>query len=609
MGPFCFRLPAARASRFAAAAAAFCLTAGLPGAASALPDLVPEVSDLTVVVRDVIQGDVDEGCAGGRFDRRLVSFSLRTRNNGADDLFLGSPGCPNCSTNPGAPCTNPLFVCGTSHGHAHFEDFAQNDILDSEGNVVAEGLKYGFCLLDQSCATPQYSCSYQGITAGCSDVYSAGLPCQYVDITNQSLPDGLYRIRVHIDPDNVFPEENEANNIIEVPFVIGDTDEVCPVFESTDVPEAIPSIGTATSTLTVPDIGPVTSLRLRMKGTHSYMGDLVASIESPASTSRTLFSNICAGADNFGLYLGDDAVGPLICPATDDSILRLPEESFSVFEGEDAGGIWTLRVEDTDTGDSGSLSEWSLEICTECGNGVVDPGEVCDDGNAQGGDCCASDCQGFASDGTPCVDDDFCTLSETCQDGTCVSGGEVTCDPCLVCEPDDGCVVPHVVYPCQDAPTGKSTIRIRRDASDPERDSVMWKWRSQTPVELDEFGAPHLSTDLSLCIYGEHELILSSTITAAADCDGEPCWRINDHDAKFKDRFGAMEGLTAASIREGLPGKITMKGAGAGLELPALDLALPVTVRLRRNDGTPCWQAEFDVAQSSTPTAFRAKSK
>jgi subtilisin-like proprotein convertase family protein len=605
MSPFQLRKPVVHAFGVAAAVAALLA----PATAGALPDLVPEISDLSVIVRDVIQGDVDEGCAGGRFDRRLVSYSLRTRNVGNDDLFLGSPGCPNCSTNPGAACTNPLFVCGTSHGHAHFEDFARNEILDSEGNVVAEGLKYGFCLLDQSCGSPQYSCSFQGISAGCSDVYSAGLPCQYVDITEETLPDGLYRIRVHIDPENVFPETDEANNILEVPFTIGETNEVCPVYESSDVPKAIPSQGLASSTLTLPDVGAITSMRLRMKGTHTYLGDLVATLESPASTTRTLFSNICAGADNFGLYLGDDAVGPLVCPATDGSILRMPEQSFSVFEGEDAAGIWTLAIEDEQANDSGSLAEWSLEICTECGNGVVDAGEVCDDGNAQGGDCCASDCQAFASDGSTCVDDDFCTLAETCQGGACVPGGEVTCDPCLVCEPDDGCVVPDVIYPCQDAPAGKSTVRIRRDDSDPELDNVMWKWRSQTPVELDEFGAPQLSTALSLCIYGGEQLLLSSTIDAAADCDGESCWSIRDHDAKFSDRSGTFEGLTFASIREGLPGKITMKGSGIGLALPPLDVSLPVTVRLRRGDGTPCWQAEFAEAQSSTATRFKARSR
>ena len=82
--------------------------------------------DVTVRVRDVDPADVAEGCAGGELDRRLIEFSLRTLNDGPNDLAMGNPGCPNCTLNPGAACTNPLFVCGTAHGHAHFESFASN---------------------------------------------------------------------------------------------------------------------------------------------------------------------------------------------------------------------------------------------------------------------------------------------------------------------------------------------------------------------------------------------------------------------------------------------------------------------------------------------------
>ncbi len=60
-------------------------------------------------------------------------------------------------------------------------------------------------------------------------------------------------------------------------------------------------------------------------------------------------------------------------------------------------------------------------FCPECGNGRVDAGEQCDDGNATSGDCCAPDCtaedlgsQGACDTGRPGV----------CQAGTmqCVSG-------------------------------------------------------------------------------------------------------------------------------------------------------------------------------------------
>lgn len=577
--------------------------------ALALPDLVPEISDLRVNVRNVTNGDYEEGCSGGIANRRLVEFALRTRNVGADDLVIGSPGCPNCTLNPGAHCTNELFHCGTSHGHAHFESFAHSEILDENGVVVASGRKYGFCLLDLECAAPKFSCSYQGLTAGCSDVYSSGLPCQYVDITDSNLPDGRYTLRLTIDPDGALAESNDANNSVEMPFTIGATERDCPEYTSADIPKAVPDLGTATSTLTVPDVGPVTSLRLRMNGTHTYVSDLAATLTSPAATTADLFSGRCANQDNFDLYLGDGALDPFICPATDGDVLRTPDEDFSVFHGEEAAGAWTLTLSDQSATDVGTLAGWSLEVCSICGNGLIDGGEVCDDGNGFDGDCCSADCTVAAGDGTTCEDGDACTNQETCSGGQCVPGGEITCDPCLVCDRDEGCTVPDLVYPCQQPAPGDSLVKIRHDDDDPTRDSVLWRWRSQTPVELDELGAPEQVTDVSLCIYEAGELVLSSTIPAAEECSGVPCWRVGEHDASFADPASMFGGLTSLRMREGDRGKLLVKGKGAGLGIPGLFLSLPATVRLRRSDGTPCWEANYDETLVSTPGLFKARSR
>jgi cysteine-rich repeat protein len=56
-----------------------------------------------------------------------------------------------------------------------------------------------------------------------------------------------------------------------------------------------------------------------------------------------------------------------------------------------------------------------------CGNGAVDPGEVCDDGNSTDGDCCAADCMSKAAAGTVCRPSTTpCDVSESCNaDGTC----------------------------------------------------------------------------------------------------------------------------------------------------------------------------------------------
>lgn len=84
-----------------------------------------------------------------------------------------------------------------------------------------------------------------------------------------------------------------------------------------------------------------------------------------------------------------------------------------------------------------------------CGNGVVDVGEACDDGNTDGGDCCSADCLVAPSgnecrfDGNPCgthlcdgggscvfvprigpcVDYLACVGRGTCIDGACIADG------------------------------------------------------------------------------------------------------------------------------------------------------------------------------------------
>jgi cysteine-rich repeat protein len=57
--------------------------------------------------------------------------------------------------------------------------------------------------------------------------------------------------------------------------------------------------------------------------------------------------------------------------------------------------------------------------CTQelCGDGIVDAGEDCDDGNVADGDCCSSSC-GFET--SACNDHDGCTSNDTCANGACV---------------------------------------------------------------------------------------------------------------------------------------------------------------------------------------------
>ncbi len=68
-----------------------------------------------------------------------------------------------------------------------------------------------------------------------------------------------------------------------------------------------------------------------------------------------------------------------------------------------------------------------------CGNGLLNPGEQCDDGNTANGDCCSPTCQ-YEPLNASCYDANACTIGERCN-GAGVCGGSTctvntTCNVC-----------------------------------------------------------------------------------------------------------------------------------------------------------------------------------
>jgi len=200
------------------------LLAVAPGVSHALPDLTPEIYAVFLDTDATVgSGDVAEGCAGATTGRTLLRFGVRSTNVGATALHTGDPGCPDCLTNPGAICDNPLFECSPAdgHNHPHFTDFGRYELLDPAGDLVAQGGKRSFCMLDTACpggGTRVYTdCEDQGISSGCYDEYAPTLGCQYIDVTD--VPDVTTRaftLRVTLDPDDLLPDIDRTNNAVEV---------------------------------------------------------------------------------------------------------------------------------------------------------------------------------------------------------------------------------------------------------------------------------------------------------------------------------------------------------------------------------------------------------
>ena len=184
----------------------------------------------------VANGDcyVNEGCLAGYGNRRLIRFTTHIRNIGDLDYYIGTP-----------DSSNSQFVWDPCHQHWHYVGYAEYLLFDQFDQQVQVGFKNGFCVLDLECSgggTGKYNCGDMGITAGCGDIYDAGLNCQWIDVTDVDTGNYTLVVRVNWDrsPDKLgHYERSYANNWAQVCIrlyydtagnKIFDTLAFCPVY-------------------------------------------------------------------------------------------------------------------------------------------------------------------------------------------------------------------------------------------------------------------------------------------------------------------------------------------------------------------------------------------
>lgn len=207
------------------------------------------------------------------------------------------------------------------------------------------------------------------------------------------------------------------------------------------------------------------------------------------------------------------------------------------------------------------IGSWAFSLTRACGNGALDPGEQCDDGNETNGDGCSVSCAiepGWSCAGQPSV----CT---GCRN-----------EPVVTCR------------------TGQESVFLSKNTSDPNKNVLRWHSRHGEPTSLVDFGNPTTTTAYALCIYGgtTSALVGKGFIPAGK-------WRATGTKGyEYNDPTGISDGITGVLLKGSMQSKsqVKMKGKGTGVVHLPLPVTAPVTVQLVNGSGF-CWGSTYDTAQ------------
>lgn len=144
----------------------------------------------------------------------------------------------------------------------------------------------------------------------------------------------------------------------------------CKSYTPEDLPKFISATGMPRVVSSI-DVKDTISLALIsipvVRGSHDFIGDLVASLKAPSGDSIILWSNECNNLSNFNIGLDDQAALSLTCPLTDRKT-HMPKQTFASLLKSTSAGKWSINIQDTKSGSGGSLDEWSLQLCGSVSN-------------------------------------------------------------------------------------------------------------------------------------------------------------------------------------------------------------------------------------------------
>jgi subtilisin-like proprotein convertase family protein len=184
--------------------------------------------------------------------------------------------------------------------------------------------------------------------------------------TNSYLATGLSELTNYFW--RVLPRNTTCLGTFSEPYRFTTGQQSCNNVASTNVPLAISGSGTPTvnSTITIPNASNVTiaDINVTAQITHTYTADIIVTLISPTGSEIQLVNRQCGSSDNLNATF-DDSGTALVCGInpTINGTIR-PTQLLSALNGQNSEGVWTLRINDVDAGDGGSLVSWSIRICS-----------------------------------------------------------------------------------------------------------------------------------------------------------------------------------------------------------------------------------------------------
>lgn len=149
-------------------------------------------------------------------------------------------------------------------------------------------------------------------------------------------------------------------------------------YSSHQLHAAIPNTGSLVRTIEVADRGPVSFVAVGVRITHPRDSDLTLTLMGPGGRSILLSAHEGGAGADYGsgpkgcsgnlAWFEPDALDPVSTLTAPFAGEQRPERPLTALYGEEARGLWSLRVGDGAAGAAGTLLCWQLEL----GRNVVD---------------------------------------------------------------------------------------------------------------------------------------------------------------------------------------------------------------------------------------------